>query len=58
MKEPLEAGVLGSGVSNEVVSFSGRFREDVSSEFGGVVGRRGRMEGSDRDHLYFFSKKM
>ena len=47
---------LDSGISNEVVPFSGRFREDVSSDFRGVAGRSSRMEGSNQDHLYFFSK--
>jgi len=32
--------------------FDGRSRDDVSSEFRGVAGRSGRMEGSDRDHLF------
>jgi len=32
--------------------------EDMLSEFGGVAGRSGRMEGSDRDHLYFFSQNV
>ena len=41
-------------MSNEVVPFDGRYREDVSLEFGGVAGRSGRMEGSDQDRLYFF----
>jgi len=36
------------------VPFGGRSSEDVSLEFGDVAGRSGRMEGSDRDNLYFF----
>jgi len=44
---------LWTGVSNEVVPFGGRSLEDISSEFGGVAGRSDKMEGSDRDHLYF-----
>jgi len=48
-------GSLDSGVSNEVVLFCGVSR-GLSSEFKGVVGRSGRMEGSDRDYLYFFSE--
>ena len=35
-------------VSNKVVAFGGRSREDISSEFRGVVERSGMMEGSDR----------
>jgi len=44
-------------VSHKVVPFDGHSPEDASSEFGGVTGRRGRREGSDLNHLYFFSKK-
>ena len=63
MKEPpgassLIPGSLNIGVSNEVEPFDGCSWEDVSSEFRGVVGRSGGMEGSDREHLYFFSKNI
>ena len=59
-KEPFGAslGSLDSGVSNEVVPFGGRSPEDGSSELGGITGCSGMMEGSNRDHLYFLSKKM
>ena len=33
------------------------FLEDMFSEFDDKAGRRSMMEGMDRDHLYFFSKK-
>ena len=54
----LLSGSLDSSVRNEVMPFGGHSQEDVSSGFGGVAGCSGRMEGSDRDHLYIFSQKM
>jgi len=43
--------------SNEAVSSDTCSSEDILFEFGGVARRSDRMEGSDRDHLYFFFKK-
>jgi len=63
VKEPpgapsLILGSLNNGLSNKAEPFGGCSREDMSSEFGGADGRSGRIEGSDRDQLYFFFKKM
>jgi len=49
-------GLLGSGVGHEIVLSEECSPEDKLSEFGGVVGRSSKIEGSDQD-LYFFSKK-
>ena len=50
-------GLLGSGLSNETVLSDGHSLKDMRSEFEGVARRSGRMERSNRDHLYLFSKK-
>jgi len=46
---------LDNSVSNEVMPYDEHSRDEVSSEFGGVIRRSGRMEESDQDH-YFCSK--
>ena len=61
VKEPpvassLILGSMESGVSNKVAPFGVCSPEDVSSGCRGVAGCSGRMDGSDLDHLYFFSK--
>jgi len=49
---------LNSGLSNEDEPFGGYSQKYVSLEPGSMDGRSGRMDGSDQDHLYFFSKKI
>ena len=60
MKEPPELlqGTLDSGVSYEVVRSDRYSPENMLLEFGGVARLSSRTEGSDRDHLYFFSKNV
>ena len=44
-------------MSNETLPFDACSPKDTFSKFGGEAGRSSMMEGSDWDHLYFFSKR-
>ena len=47
----------GQDVSNETVPSNRCSPEDMLSEFESKARHSDMMEGSDQDHLYFFSKK-
>ena len=54
----LVPGSLDSGVSNKVVPFGRHSPEDISSEFGDLVGYNDMMEESYLVLLYFFSENV
>jgi len=51
-------GLLGSGVSNEILPFDEYSPEDMLSKFRGVIGRSSRMKGSDQIIYISFQKNV